>query len=171
MIFVASKSLFLSRSWHQTTRQTIMFSPIFSTNFPQFDQLKKKTNFFLVQTGFFSVLDQWKVFSFSTAKTEKNSWKKFGGNMIGGLMSRIRYFLNIVAQHFMEYNILSLIKVIYYGVLTTKPLKFVFTCSLLSDTKLKRKQNGLKLQFLSWIGQLEKMFLHFCKVFYHGQFW
>ena len=55
--------------------------------------------------------------------------EKIGENKIGGLMSLIRYFLNIVAQHLMEYNIISFIKVIYYGVLKTKPLKFVFTCS------------------------------------------
>ena len=38
----------LSFSWHQTTKPRILFSLNFSTNFSQFDQMKKKTNFSLV---------------------------------------------------------------------------------------------------------------------------
>ena len=37
-----------SFSWHQTTKPRILFSPFVSTNFSQFEQLKKKTNFSLV---------------------------------------------------------------------------------------------------------------------------
>ena len=39
----------ISCSWHQTTKPRILFSPIFSANFSQFDQMKKKTNFWLVK--------------------------------------------------------------------------------------------------------------------------
>ena len=55
---------------HQTTKTPILFS----TNFSQFEQLK---NFSFVQnwkkTCFGPIKSQ---FSFSTAKTEKNSWKR-----------------------------------------------------------------------------------------------
>ena len=56
-------------------------------------------------------------------------------------------------------------KVIYYGVLTTKPFEnrefqFVDICSLLSNTQFLRKQNGLKLQFWRSRGQFDKTF--FC---------
>ena len=71
--------LIISCSWHQTTKQPILFSPIFSTNFSQLEQLKKKTNFLLVQNRFFLGLGQMKsLFSFSSTQTEKNSWKKLG---------------------------------------------------------------------------------------------
>ena len=49
----------------------ILFFPIFSMNSAQVDHLKKTFNRY--KTGFFSGLDQW--FFFSTAWTEKNSWK------------------------------------------------------------------------------------------------
>ena len=60
-------------------------------------------------------------------------------------------------------------KVIYYWVLTTKPLEdrefqFVYTCSLLSNVQFIRK-HWLKLQFLSWIGQFDKIFMHLCDWF------
>ena len=44
----------VSCSWHQTTQTPILFSPIISTNFSQFELLllKKKTNFLLVQNRF-----------------------------------------------------------------------------------------------------------------------
>ena len=52
---------------------------ILSTNFSQFVQLKKKVNFILVQTGFFSVLDQWKVyFLFQLIKLRKIRGKNWG---------------------------------------------------------------------------------------------
>ena len=44
---------------HLQELKPILFSPIFSMNFSQLEQLKKKTNFLLVQNRFFfSVLDQ-----------------------------------------------------------------------------------------------------------------
>ena len=80
-------------------KKAILFPPIFS----QFEQLKKKTNFLLVQNRgfdrvcywwswitkaciawFWPVLDHWKVcFLFQLLK--------IGGNKIGGLISRTRY--------------------------------------------------------------------------------
>ena len=39
----------ISCSWHQTTEQNFLFSPIFFANFSQFDQMKKKTNFLLAK--------------------------------------------------------------------------------------------------------------------------
>ena len=67
----------LSCSWHPTTKQPILFPPIFSMIFPQFEQLKKKTNFYLVQNLEKTCFGPTKsFFSFSTAKTEKKSWKK-----------------------------------------------------------------------------------------------
>ena len=38
-------------SWDQITKQRILFPPIFFTNISQFEQLKKKSNFFLVQNS------------------------------------------------------------------------------------------------------------------------
>ena len=55
---MSSRWKLLSCSWHQTTKPPILFSPIFSTNFSQFEQLKKKTNFLLVQNSFFSQFEQ-----------------------------------------------------------------------------------------------------------------
>ena len=50
----------------------ILFPPIFSTNFSQLEQLKKKTNFLL----FFSVLDQWKVCILFQLVKLRNNWGK-----------------------------------------------------------------------------------------------
>ena len=59
--------------WHQTTKPPILFSTIFSTNFSQLQQLKKKTNSLLVQNMFFLGFGPMKsLFSFSTAEAEKN---------------------------------------------------------------------------------------------------
>ena len=55
----------------------ILFSLIFSTNCSQFDQMKKKTNFSLVQNSFFLKF----IFS-STAPDEKKSLKKLGKTRI-----------------------------------------------------------------------------------------
>ena len=61
----------ISWSWHQTTEQPTMFSLIFSTKFSQFEQLKKKS---LVQNWDKTCFGPIKsLFSFSSAKTEKNS--------------------------------------------------------------------------------------------------
>ena len=51
-------------------------------------------------------------------------------------------------------------KVIYSGVLTTKPsedrvFQFVYICFLLSNSQFIMEHNGSKLQFLSWIGQFD----------------
>ena len=59
-------------------------------------------------------------------------------------------------------------KVIYQGVLTTKPFEnrefqFVYICSLFSSTM--RQQNGSKLKFLGRIGEFNNFFLHFCDFF------
>jgi hypothetical protein len=57
---------------------------LISPNFSQLEQLKKKTNFLLVQNMFFLSFGPMKsLFSFSTSQTEKNSWKKIGENKIG----------------------------------------------------------------------------------------
>jgi hypothetical protein len=69
----------ISCSLHQTTKPQILFSSIFSANFCQLDQLKKKTNFLLVQNRFFLKFGPMKsLFSFSSPQTEKTSWKKLG---------------------------------------------------------------------------------------------
>ena len=68
----------LSGGYHpvRDIKPRILFSPIFSTKFSQLEQLKKKTNFLLVQNRFFLRLGPMKsLFSFST---EKNSWKNLG---------------------------------------------------------------------------------------------
>ena len=55
----------------------ILISPIFSPIFSQFEQLKKKTSFYWSKTGFSYGFGPMKsLISFSTAQTEKNSWKK-----------------------------------------------------------------------------------------------
>ena len=56
-------------------KQPILFSPIFSVNFSQLQQLKKKTNFLLVQNSFFSLFwtNEKLVFFFNCW-----SWEKFG---------------------------------------------------------------------------------------------
>ena len=65
-----------SCSWHQSTKQPILYSPIFSTNFSQFEKLKKITNFLLVQKRFFVNFGPMRsLFSFSAAQTTQNSWK------------------------------------------------------------------------------------------------
>ena len=79
--------LFLvSCSWHQTTKQTILFSLIFSTNFSHLSSCKRKKTFIgpKMRKNCFGPIKS--LLSFSTAKTEKNSWKKFGENKIGGLV-------------------------------------------------------------------------------------
>ena len=75
--------ILLVTSNHQTTNFVF---PNFSTNFSQFGQLKKQTNFLLVQNRFFLDLDQWKVcFLFQLLNWEK-SVEKIGENKIGGLV-------------------------------------------------------------------------------------
>ena len=52
---------------------------LISPNFSQLEQLKKKTNFLLVQNMFFLSFGPMKsLFSFLKSQTEKNSWKKLG---------------------------------------------------------------------------------------------
>ena len=85
----------ISSSWHQITKPRILFSPIFSTNFSQFQQLKRKQTFYLSKTDFFFfILDQWKVwFLFQQLKLRKIRGKYWGkqDSWFGGLMSRTRY--------------------------------------------------------------------------------
>ena len=84
---MSDNSLLISCSWHQTTKQPILFSPIISTYFSQFEQLKKKTNFLLVQNWGKICFGQpiKSVFSFP-------SWEKFMNkirkNKIRGLVVR-----------------------------------------------------------------------------------
>ena len=94
--YIPTKS-YISCSWQQTTKQPILFSPFFSTNLSQFEQLKKKTNLQFIgpklkKTTCFGPIKS--LFSFSMAKTEKNSWKKLGITLrlFGGLKSRTRYW-------------------------------------------------------------------------------
>ena len=71
----------LSGGYHpvRDIKPRILFSPIFSTKFSQLEQLKKKTNFLLVKnSAFLSFGPMTSLVSFSTAKTEKKSWKKLG---------------------------------------------------------------------------------------------
>ena len=71
--------ILLSCLWHQTTKQRILFYPIFSTNFFQLEQLKKKTNFLLVQNSCFLNFGPMRSsFSFSSPQTEKISRKILG---------------------------------------------------------------------------------------------
>ena len=44
---VRTQCSLLSCSWHQTTKLPILFSPIFSTNFSQLEQLKKENKQFI----------------------------------------------------------------------------------------------------------------------------
>jgi hypothetical protein len=69
-----------------------LFFPIFSTIFSQFEQLKKITNFLLVQNRFFLSFGPLKsLFSFSTAQLRKFRGKNWGkqDSGFGGWMSRI----------------------------------------------------------------------------------
>ena len=50
--------------WHQTTKPRILFSPICFTNFSLFEQLKKKTNFSLVQNWEKNIFGTNKMFVF-----------------------------------------------------------------------------------------------------------
>jgi hypothetical protein len=70
----------ISCSWHQNTKQSILFSPIFSTNFSQLEQLKKKANFLLVQNSFFFLGfgPMRSLFSFLNAKLRKIRRKIWG---------------------------------------------------------------------------------------------
>ena len=86
----------------------------------------------------------------------------------GPMYSRFMPFENKRIANFLAAFVTLYIKVIYYGVLTTKPLEykefqFVYICSLLSNTQLIGKQNVSKLQLLSWIGQFDKIIsvIHF----------
>ena len=82
----------LSCSWHQITKQPILISPIFSTNFSS--SWKRKRTFYWSKTGFSQFWTNDKFVFFSTAQTEKNLWKKLGRKqdwLFGGLMSRTRY--------------------------------------------------------------------------------
>ena len=84
-------------SWHQTTNFVF---PNFSTNFSQLEQFKKKANFLLVQNRFFLSFGPMKsLFSFSTAKIEKKSWKKLG-KKIGGLVVWCHEQYNLVNVFF-----------------------------------------------------------------------
>ena len=75
---MSDNSLLIFCSWHQTTKPRILFSAN-STNIFQLEQLKKKTNFLLVQNRLFLSFGPMKsLFSFSTAQTEKILWKKLG---------------------------------------------------------------------------------------------
>ena len=69
--------IFFMTSKHQTTYCVFLnFFHIFFFQFELFEQLKKKTNFLLVQNRFFS--QSWtneKLLSFSTTKTEKKLGK------------------------------------------------------------------------------------------------
>ena len=47
-------------SWNQNTKQGILFSPIIFSNFSQFEKLKKKRNFWLVQNSCFFQFASWK---------------------------------------------------------------------------------------------------------------
>ena len=70
---------------HQTTN--IVFPPIFSTKFSQLEQLKKKTDFLLVQNRFFFQVgtNEKFVFFFNCLNWEK-SVEKVGENKILGLV-------------------------------------------------------------------------------------
>ena len=73
-VFQILKVVHLSCSWQQTTKQPILFSPILSMNFSQFQEMKMKTTFSLVQNWDKTCLGPIKrLFSFSTAQTEKNN--------------------------------------------------------------------------------------------------
>ena len=69
---------YLSCSWHQTTKQTILFSPVFSMTFLSLSSWKRKQTL-LVQNSFFSRFGPMKsLFSFY--------WEKFAENKIGCLV-------------------------------------------------------------------------------------
>ena len=56
-----------------------LFPPIFSSNYSQLEQLKKKTNFSLVRNRFFFSFGPMKsLLSFSTGQTEQILWKQLG---------------------------------------------------------------------------------------------
>ena len=67
----------------------ILFSPIFSLHFCQLEQLKKQRKKKWSQTGFFSVLDQWKVCS-NWEKLVENLGKQYW--LFGSLMWQTRYY-------------------------------------------------------------------------------
>ena len=88
-IFMDVNRYHLVRDIKPSAKQLILISQKIS----QLEQLKKKTNFLLVQNSFF--LSFWPInnlFSFSSCQTEKNSRKKLGKTkLFGGLMSRTRW--------------------------------------------------------------------------------
>ena len=68
---------------HQTTNP--VFPNIFSTKVSQLEELKKKTNFLLVQNSFFlSFVPMKSLFSFSSGQTEKKFTEKIGENKSRG---------------------------------------------------------------------------------------
>ena len=67
----------------------ILFSPIFSLHLCQLEQLKKQRKKNWSQTGFFSVLDQWKVCS-NWEKLVENLGKQYW--LFGSLMWQTRYY-------------------------------------------------------------------------------
>ena len=79
-----TRDAILSCSWHQSTKQPILFSPIFSTNFSQFENSWKHWS----KTFFFSVLDRWKVCYLFQLLIWENFVEKIGDNRIRGLVVR-----------------------------------------------------------------------------------
>ena len=80
-LWILYSCFLVSCSWYQSTKQPILFFPIFSTNFSQLEQLKRIANFFIGPKQIFFSLSfgpMKSLFSFSTAKNEKRSWKKLG---------------------------------------------------------------------------------------------
>ena len=82
---------------HQTTNLVfpIFFHEIFSV-----EQLKKITNFLLVQNSFFSVLDQWKVCFLFELLNWENFVGKIGENKIRGLVVRCHELITNFMQLF-----------------------------------------------------------------------
>ena len=72
-------SILISCSWHQTTKQPILFPPIFSTNFSPVLAPEKGSKLFIGPKHVILSFGPMKsLFSFSIAQTKKNSWKKLG---------------------------------------------------------------------------------------------
>ena len=99
-------------------QKPILFSPIFSTNFSQFEQLKKITNFLLVQNRFFflSFGPMKSLLSFSTAQLRKFRGKNWGkqDSWFRGSMSWIDYLKESVLRFLCVHNFRKFVKSQHY---------------------------------------------------------
>ena len=98
-IYKFSVYWFPSCSWHQPIKQPILFTPIFSTKFSQFELLKKITNILSAQNKFFLLNSGMK-----SLFTDKIFGEKIGENKIRGLVFRCHelYHVQLIEHPFLQ---------------------------------------------------------------------